>query len=383
MLDSFLRGVTKDSYGPITFTQGPTATQPGFYQGPAVVHKFHDAFSMYRWGKMPDSLPERGKANTFVFAHLNQLVQSPTAWKEYLRSPEALAFRKAASAIPQTMAPVASMGMTAHLSSMLNEISESFSTHHQSNYLGLITDDVYRKLTGSDSLTHSQCVDQANAEVLNFNSMLYPVCEYFTEEKIPVSTVMGRAVWDYSIWKKQAAPKLIPFEIHCDFEASKAAFPAMDLVLGQQSFLKKITASEALWITEWTPDQLQELYLRAAWIASFVRNYGMKNGMELKALPLRFGVDSRGKFVLVDSLALEDLMPLNELDEFYKKTQWFESVERAQTQALGLGYSEWKRLCTEPAPWLDSKVKEASLQSFRNAANAWLGKTGLTEKTCS
>ncbi len=57
MLDSFLRQVTKDSYGPIKLLDRTEL--------PAVVLKFHDAFSVMGWGRMPDPL-DNTKHNLLV-----------------------------------------------------------------------------------------------------------------------------------------------------------------------------------------------------------------------------------------------------------------------------------------------------------------------------
>ena len=56
MLDSFLRQVTKDSYGPISFSEKTSI--------PAVVHKFNDGFSVLGWGRMPDPLPRYAGSET-------------------------------------------------------------------------------------------------------------------------------------------------------------------------------------------------------------------------------------------------------------------------------------------------------------------------------
>lgn len=131
MLDSFLRQVTKDSYGPISF--------PDKTQIPAVIHKFNDAFSTLGWGKMPDPIQNRGRVAAGIFAELNFRYQSPESWKTFLRSPDSLSFRKSGASIAQG----------GSVSSMLNEISEKLPV--QSNFLGIMDEKTFRSLqSGSE-----------------------------------------------------------------------------------------------------------------------------------------------------------------------------------------------------------------------------------------
>ena len=371
MLDSFLRHVTKDSYGPISFKEKTSS--------PAIVHKFHEGISVLNWGKMPDVILNRGKVGAAVFTELNQALQSELAWKNFLKSPEALSFRKAGTSISQS----------GNVSAMLNELAEVFPI--SSNFLGVIDEPHFKALDSKTALTVDQLLprDQVQAS-LEKQAMLYPVVEYIAEEKIPHSTVMGRAVWDYSLWKKQASPKMLPFEFLCHFALTESSlkklkidaislpktaslhtlqagvswdFPVVELILTQDPFQKRIGLSDAIWITEWSPEKLQTTILTAAWIAAFLK-YTIK-GFSLNAVQLKFAVDSTGALILCDPGSLDDLhleknghLFHSELAlQFYQKTSWFETVVHAQKHAETFGLSEWKRLCAEPAPWMDPKFK--------------------------
>jgi hypothetical protein len=394
MLDSFIRGVTKDSYGPISF--GGSV--------PVLIHKFHDSFSRFGWGKLPDVIRERGKQNAFLFAELNAAVQSSEAWKVFLRSPNALSFRKSASSIPHAAPPSASG--SAHVSSALNELAETFPP--RSNFVGVISEERFKNLKTNELLTREDFLTRevylkavasgdAPAPLLGSSQlpqnlgMLYPVSEYFNEEKIPVGSVLGRTVWDYTVWKKQTGCRVLPFEIHAHFSltpnslkkinteslalpktASLAAlqtgtvwdFPLLEISLAGHPFEKRVSFSEVLMLTDYSPERLQTLLLQAAWISAFVREQMRSPQIKLNSVTLRFGETAKGEFELVDSLHMDDLdleigeQPLfQETDEHYLKTSWSQSVFRAQKQASQNGASDWKRLCVEPAPWLDVKVK--------------------------
>ena len=352
---------------------------------------------------MPDPLKDRGKSNALVMSHLHRMIQNPTAWKDFLRSPDALSFRKAAASIPQAQSSHPHQ-MGSHLSSALNELSEHFPV--RTDWIGTVNEHQFKKLNLNDTL-HLQDLETEG----NPAQAIYPVCEYFQEEKVPVTTIMGRTTWDYTFWKKQTAPKMVPFEIHCHFALTEAThdslhleslalpktaslstlqvgstwdFPLLEMVLSHHPFRKKIGFSEALLMTDWKPDALQSLLLTAAWIASFVRSeiqkHATKNSLKLVSIPLRFAVDSNGQWILSDCLSLDEFVLekdgksiTSEIDSFYQNTTWFDSVIKAQKQGLQSGASEWKRLCVEPAPWLDAKLKENFERQYHELALSLTG----------
>jgi hypothetical protein len=376
MLDSFLRQVTKDSYGPISF-QDKTAF-------PAVVHKFQDAFSVHGWGRMPDPIAGRARINAYLFSRFNYAMQSETAWTQFLRSPDALAFRKAGSGIQQS----------GSVSSSLNELAETFPMPN--NFLGAIDEQQFKGIDQKTSLTHAQMLNEEFFQKTpDTVPMVYPVCEFIAEEKVPVSMVMGRAVWSQTIFQKQTGAKILPFEFLCHYKLTetslkrlkvdsvslpKAAslqtlqagttwdFPVIELMLSQNPFEKRVGLSEALWMTGFTPEFLQKAMLTAAWVSAFMR-FKMKR-VNLNSIKIRLAIQADGTLMLNDNFSLDDLQVEREGHllhtdssiDFYQKTSWQESVLHARQHAETFGMAEWKRLIAEPAPFLDPRVK-AKLES--------------------
>ncbi len=388
MLDSFLRHVTKDSYGPISFVDQASI--------PAVVHKFNDSFSVLNWGKMPETLTDRGRASAFVFSLLNQKFSSTDSWKAFLRSPEALAFRKAGASVSQG----------GSVSSMLNELVERLPI--RSNFVGVMDETRFKNLDQKKPVTGATFISGSVEEQgLSPLPMLYPVCEYFAEEKIPHSMVMGRAVWDFSFWKNLKSPKMLPFEIHCHFvlneeslktlkvdsvsipktasvhtlqKGSKWDFPLIELVLPQDPNQRRVGLSEAIAMSGFTGDQLQETMLIASWIAAWSK-YQIK-GFSLESMRLRFAIDPQGKLILVDAFSLDDLhleaegsiFHAESALDFYQKTSWYENVVHAQKHSTAFGMNDWKRLCVEPAPWLDPKVKTKLENDYQQIIHRFSGR---------
>ncbi|MBU6152872.1 MAG: hypothetical protein KGP28_01095 [Bdellovibrionales bacterium] len=391
MLDSFLRQVTKDSYGPVAFTEKTSI--------PSVVHKFNDGFSVLGWGRMPDPIADRGRIAAGVFSLLNEIYRSEESWNQFLRSPEALSFRKAGTSIPQS----------GNVSSMLNEISERLPV--RSNYLGVIDEKVFKVLDSKSPLRAEHLVPRsALQERLKDTPCLYPVCEYFQEEKVPSATVMGRAVWDPSVWRGQAFPKMLPFQFLCHFTLNESSveslrtsdlsipktaalhtlqpgvmwdFPVIELVLPQDPFRRRIGLSEAIWMTGLSASKLQELMLSAAWISAFARAQVRSFGLNLEFIELKFALQENQEPVLVDAFALDEMglekngmrFQFETALEHYKKTSWYDAVTRSKNQALHLGSSEWRRNCVEPVPLLDPKVKTRVEEEFKVLATHLFGKS--------
>ncbi|NDG83653.1 MAG: hypothetical protein EBX52_01275 [Proteobacteria bacterium] len=391
MLDPFLRHVTKDSYGPVSFTDRT--------QVPVVVHRFHDSYSILGWGKMPDAISDRARISANIFTLLNRRYQSHDSWKSFLRSPEALSFRKAGASIAQG----------GSVSSHLNEVSDRLPI--RSNFLGVVDEREFKLLDPVPGLTAAQLLGESPRDALQATCPpVFPVCEYFPEEKIPVSTVMGRSVWDHSIWRKQAFPKILPFSFLCHFSMNEESlrvlrndaisipktasvhtlqpgvswdFPVIEMPLAQDPLGRRIGLSEAMWITGMNPTALQDLMLSAAWIAAWTRSEIRATKLNLESVELRFAVLQDGSPVLVDAFQLDDLGIEKEGTRFrfesalahYRKTSWFDAVVRAKAQAQQQGWADWRKQCAEPAPPLDPAVRarieaehRSLMQAFQESA---------------
>jgi hypothetical protein len=390
MLDSFLRQVAKDAYGPLSFPEKSNV--------PVVVLKFSDSFSVMGWGKMPEPIADRGRIGAAVFTRLNSRFLAPDSWKTFLKSPQALSFRKAGASISQG----------GSVSSMLNEISERMPL--QTNFMGAIPDPLFRALDGKAPLASSALMGEDQVRDAWFSGKtVYPVCGFYAEEKVSFSSIMGRTAWDYSQWRALPAPKMLPFEVLCHFTLNEKSletlktdsisipktaslhtlqpgvtwdFPVMEGVLPQDPFGRKIGLSEMVWVTGLPAGRIQEILLEAAWTAAWTRYELAACGLNLESIQLRFAIAGDGGRILVDPFQLDDLGMEKEGTRFrfetamshYQKTSWHDAVLRAQSQSAHLGLPEWRRQCVDPVPFLDPKVKTRVEEEHQILAAAILGK---------
>lgn len=316
---------------------------------------------------MPDLIADRGRIDAGIFTFLNLRYRSPETWKAFFRSPDALAFRKAGAA-------AASAGS---VSSALNEVSERLPI--RSNFIGVLDERSFRDLEASVPVSSSLLLSEETLQAVRIAlPPVFPVCEFFAEEKAPAGLVLGRTVRDHSVWRNQAFPKLLPFEFLCRFDGD---FPEVAVMLSQDPLKTEISAAQALWITGMPASEFQDLLLSAAWIAAWTRHTVRSAALDLGWVRLRFALLPGGAPVLVDAFALEDLgfqrqgvsIPFAPAIEFLQGSAWHEAVSRAKEQSLRQGAPDWRRLCTVPAPALDFAVKARVEEDLQGIARSLLG----------
>ena len=304
----------------------------GFHS--VVASKFLDSYSVFDWGRMPDSIPHRGKFQTFTQALINLKVSSVEEWKKFLRSPDAWALRKAA--------PVSA---AAHF----NELADFFPM--KTSHRGLISETNFN-LGKMETLP-------LTTEMIQSSEPCYLLAERYAEEKIVPATVMGKTVWNFDAWKNKQGPKTLPFEFDCEFIED---FPKVTLRCLQNTFSTEISLTEALLITEFSPEQLQEVILRAVWIAGFT-HFHLKTVTPIKvkkSIRIHMGMNKSHateiEFVFLGT-TIEFSEIETELQKYYSSTLWGKIVIELQEKARAKGYTDWKRYCSEPAPWLDPQLK--------------------------
>lgn len=311
----------------------------GFHS--VVARKYLDSFSVFDWGRMPDGIPHRGRLHAFIEAFVNLKIVSKDEWTCYFRSPEAHAFRKAATAILKSGKVTAS----------LNEVAEVFPM--KTSDLGMIRESSF-KAGIMDPVPLS-------TGVLASDERYYLLSEPYPEEKIQPVNVMGKPLWDFSVWKKNPGKKALPFEIECSFESGD--FPEVSFQCPQKTIAPEVSYTEALLMTGLTPEKLQELILRSAWISGFIQ-YQFRTIhpiQDRKKIRIRMGIDTAVDPSLVEFVYLGSVIEFcgyeEELKRHYSTTVWGKVVQDLRQQAREKGVVEWKRNCSEPAPWLDSKMK--------------------------
>ena len=173
VIPTLYRGSVKDLLGPV---------KPSLQGDPsAVVFEYTDAYSVFDWGRMPDLLPKKGEALATLAANFFERLELPESWKEFSRTPEALALRKGNK-----------------FGSVFNELGEELQSKGlRTHYLGALD---------SQELQPKQ------------TSALSAPCRRLLVKQVSVvkpqfTTVLGRALPDYYPTRTSPPPRLVPLEV--------------------------------------------------------------------------------------------------------------------------------------------------------------------------
>lgn len=372
------KGSVKDLLGPVK----AGATE-------AVIFQYTDAFSVFDWGRMPDSLTNKGNSLAVLAAAWFEALETPEAWKEFSKSPGALALRKAN-----------------RFGAVFNEIGEELQAKGlRTHYLGTLT-----SLPATDEV---QPLATASVQ----GPVRHLAVKQVSVVKPTLSTVLGRALPDYLNTRRSQPPRLVPLEVVFRFSCPQGSsliervsrdpgylasigfgdyqvaagekweFPVLEVFTKLESTDRPLTLSEALAISGLSGAQLQALLLKTAWVAGFIKTICARAGLELADGKLEWGVDQNGEVFLVDAIGPDELRILKDgmqlskefLRNFYRDTPWYSAIGKAKDQAKHQGVADWKRLVPEAPPHLSPEYKELGSQLYMALANELTGRRWFQE----
>jgi len=377
------RGSVKDLLGPVSAAplNGGSRTQ-------GMVFEYTDAYSVFDWGRMPDAIAHKGEALAILAADWFEKLESAQRWKEFSRDKAAHGLRKAN-----------------RFGSAFIELGEKLQTEGlRTHYVGVI-----------DQLP-SQGSEVAPVRLSDVRS---PVRHLVVRQVSVVEpswvNVLGRQLPDYTATRASQPPRLVPLEVvfrfgvpkgsslvervrrdpgymasigFGDFEVHEGAhwdFPVLELFTKLEPSDRPVGLGEALAISGLTGAQLNELLMKTAWVAAWVRAQTAHSGLELADGKLEWGVDADGSLFLVDAIGPDELRILNApggkiqlskefLRTFYRETSWYAHIEHAKAGAKKAGASDWKKLVGDPPPHLTAEIKTLADQLYPALCNELTGK---------
>lgn len=349
--------------------------------GPAsVVFEYSDAYSVFDWGRMPDALPGKGSALATLAADWFEKLESAEAWREFSRSSEALELRRS----------------NRHGAAFMELGEELQRQGLRTHYQGVLTEGAARPVPTSELKAPAK-----NLAVLEVSAV-----------RPELGSVLGRSVYDYSPTRSTPLPRLVPLEVVFRFglpEGSsffsraekdpayveslgvspkdvapgvKWGFPVMEFFTKLEPSDRCLNLQEAVLLSGFSPALIEEVLLKTAWTAGFVRWLCAKASVELADGKFEWGVDSRGRPILVDAIGPDELRLLKDgiqlskefLRLHYRGSRWYQALERAKAQAKSQGISEWKKAFSEAPPALPGAHREVAAQLYPALTNALTGK---------
>ena len=373
MIPTVYRGSVKDLLAPARIG----STQ-------AALFEYTDSYSVFDWGRMPDSLPRKGEALAVLAAEIFERLEKPEAWKEYSKTLEALALRKGN-----------------RFGSVFNEVGEALQSEGlKTHYMGVV-----------DTPLKSHEI-----EAKRLNTVAAPLRRLAVREvsvvKPALTSVLGRTLPDYYPTRMSKPPRLVPLEVVFRFgvpegssllgrvardpsymatlgfsdvkveAGAKWNFPILEFFTKLEATDRPVSLPEALAISGLSAKQLQDVLLKTAWVSGILKYWFGKIGLELEDGKLEWGISESGECFLVDAIGPDELRLSKQgvqlskefLRSFYRQTNWFQAIEKGKTIAKEQGVMDWKKYIQESPPTLPPSYRETAVQVYLALTNEFTGR---------
>jgi phosphoribosylaminoimidazole-succinocarboxamide synthase len=372
--------------GSVKDLKGPVRARAGGEMAEGLIFEYTDAYSVFDWGRMPDSLPRKGEALAILACDWFEKLEKAETWKEFSRSPEALGLRKGN-----------------RFGAAFNEVGEDLQLNGlRTHYLGALP---------------AYPADATEIQPVKLQDLSAPVKSMAVRQvsvvKPVFTTVLGRALPDYHPTRLAPLPRLVPLEVIFRFSlpegsslfervsrdpgymaslgfpdakiqaGAKWDFPLLELFTKLEASDRPVPLTEALSISGLSATQLQDLLFRTAWVSGALKWLCSRAGVELADGKLEWGVNEQGRCFLVDAVGPDELRILKDgvqlskefLRTHYRDTTWYETVVKAKENSKNTGSADWKRGVPLPPPALPPAKKELASQVYLSLTNALTGRT--------
>ncbi len=369
-ISTLYRGSVKNVLGPLVTSGG----------GTAAIFEYTDAYSVFDWGRMPDTLPRKGEALALLAAEWFEKMERADTWREFSKTKEALELRKGNR-----------FGAT------FNEIGEKLQSEGlRTHYLGSMPPEWQAE----------NCLAPKPLAEIN-RPIRHVAVRHVTAVKPTYGTALARAIPDYSATRMSPLPRLVPLEIVFRFSCPEGSsiierlkrdpsylqvrgfqdtqveaghqwqFPVLEAFTKLETSDRPVTPIEAVAISGIAPAQFQELMLKTAWIAGLLKSVCASKGLELADGKVEWAINEKGECFLVDAIGPDELRILKNgvqlskefLRHYYRTTPWYQALAKAKKQAEAQGVADWKKLVPLGPPTLPPSHRDLATQLYLALAN--------------
>lgn len=343
--------------------------------------EFTDDYSVFDWGKMPDTIANKGKALTAFGAHFFNALSQPKFW-------QGVATDKSVDSLDRhwrqnfqssrTFAGLQELGLSTHYSGLVDEYGDDL------------------------PLNKLPETPRAFLEVLKAHV-----------PKVVPATISGQTVYYYPQDSNQHKTRLVPLEVVFRFgmpsgsslksrleknpgyaqQLGLTAVPAegqwfnrpvLEFFTKLEPKDRLLTLQEAITISTLNVEQFQELTELATAAALGLYVQFAERGIELWDGKFEFIV-SDDRLLLADSIGPDELRLIYKgahlskefIRQIYRGTAWEKAVSESQKLAITRGAHDWKAICSDelqqqPAP-LSAEAKSLADALYPALANHIIG----------
>jgi len=158
--------------------------------------------------------------------------------------------------------------------------------------------------------------------------------------------------------------------------------PIFDVSTKLEEKDRYITWEEAQRISGLTNDEVTEVKGKLLQINDLITEVAARAKLENEDGKVEFAFDDHRELMVVDVIGTLDEcrftyegfhVSKEVARQYYKKTRWYEDVERAKKEAYIKGNEDWRSLCRSQPPRLDPKLKRIMRNLYKAATNECTG----------
>lgn len=310
-----------------------------------LVFDFTDDYSVFDWGKMPDSIPGKGAALASLSSYFFKRLRDAQEWSRFFERNPALIEK--ASKVHQNIAKqLMALGLKTHFKSRVNETQITVDRVHVSP---------------------------------------------------PTSKILanGTEFFEYRMGSFDRSGELIPLEVvfrHAltDHSSALTRYPEKNLKAGQifeTPFLECFTKleptdrflalSEAPVVGRISVARFENMLIHTHFISLILKSWFSKKNIQLIDGKLEWAIARQGELMLVDSIGPDELrleqngvlMSKESLRTFYRETSWYEEIVQAKIDALASGQTDWKKKVKSSPPKIPEYLLKSVSEMYQKLAD--------------
>jgi phosphoribosylaminoimidazole-succinocarboxamide synthase len=300
---------------------------------------FSDRYSVFDWGEMPDRIEGKGAALCIMGAYCFELLES--------------------------------LGVKTHYRGLVNEKGKAVRVNElksPSSIMEVALVNVYRPKT---NIMDGKIVHDYSMYTSSTKNCLIPL-EIIYRNGLPEGS---------SVFKRLAEGKVTLSDLGLDHQPKPGetlSKPIFDVSTKLEEVDRYITWTEAQRIACLADQELQDvqsILLKAdKTITKAASNASLKN----EDGKIELGFDNKRELILVDVLGTLDEcrftyegvhVSKEVARQFYKKTGWYNDLERAKKEGERSGIRDWKTLCKSQPPKLNVQLKKIISEMYMAVAN--------------
>ncbi len=346
---------------------------------------FSDDYSIFDWGKMPDTIMHKGKVLSILGGLMFEALARPDTWQMLPTSsalqPFSLNFinrifdSEASRRLSQT-------GLAHHCHGLV----DTHGTRIPFDTLSAITDPPFMKVTAIDvtrprafTLDHHTLYQYDSSEKTASQPFLIPLEVIFRFGMPGGSSLEGRLAknpaYAYELGLSSPPEKNVMFER-----------PVIEFFTKLEPQDRFLPVQEAFLISGLAEQQFTNLYETATLVSLWLFERFAQKGIELWDGKLEFAWSPQG-LMLVDSIGPDELRLIYQgvhlskelIRQFYRNTPWEKAVQEAKQISQSQPGSDWRKICTEqlqstPQPF-SAEQRELVDSLYGSILNHFMGET--------